>query len=293
MQPVYMDLMGPFTPVAKGGYRFVSKFTDDYSRMKEIFLLKNKTEAAESLHQYNMTVAAPLGLRIEDLRCDKGGEYTGQEFRTLCVGAGINIEYTATNTPQQNGVSERDGQTLAKITRCLMKDGDFPPFMWGELMFTAKYLANRSSHSTLEGATPYSKMHNLEPDLTGLRAIGARAFVHRETYTKKLEDRAFEGKLCGYSHNSKACRIYKSTVVESRNVTFLETPAYMLRKASVARVDRRLRRYYLIGRLLPNVFALACLSLSSISEILDRRSFRSGATLFFIYFFPKQPCLND
>ena len=38
----------------------------------------------------------------------------------------------------------------------------------------------------------------------------------------------------------------------------------MLRKASVARVNRRLRRYYLIVRLLPNVFALACLSLSSI-----------------------------
>ena len=37
----------------------------------------------------------------------------------------------------------------------------------------------------------------------------------------------------------------------------------MLRKASVARVNRRLRRYYLIVRLLPNVFALACLSLSS------------------------------
>ena len=231
MQLVYTDLMGPFTPAAKGGYRFVSKFTDDYSRMKEIFLLKNKTEAADSLHQYNMTVAAPLGLRIENLRCHKGGEYTGQEFRTLCVGAGINIEYTATNTPQQNGVSERDGQTLAKITRCLMKDGDFPPFMWVELMFTATYLANKSPHSTLEGATPYSEMHNLEPDLTGLRAIGARAFVHRETYTKKLEDRAFEGKLCGYSHNSKAYRIYnpaKGTVVESRNVTFLETPAYTL-----------------------------------------------------------------
>ena len=38
----------------------------------------------------------------------------------------------------------------------------------------------------------------------------------------------------------------------------------MLRKASVARVNRRLRRYYLIVRLLPNVFVLACLSLSSI-----------------------------
>ena len=36
----------------------------------------------------------------------------------------------------------------------------------------------------------------------------------------------------------------------------------MLGKASVARVNRRLRRYYLIVRLLPKVFALACLPLS-------------------------------
>ena len=38
----------------------------------------------------------------------------------------------------------------------------------------------------------------------------------------------------------------------------------MLRKASKARVNRRLRRYYLIVLLLPNIFALACLPLSSI-----------------------------
>ena len=38
----------------------------------------------------------------------------------------------------------------------------------------------------------------------------------------------------------------------------------LLRMASVARVDRRLRRYYLIVRLLPNVFVLACLPLGSI-----------------------------
>ena len=39
---------------------------------------------------------------------------------------------------------------------------------------------------------PYFKMHNKEADLSGLRAIGVRAFVHRETYTRKLDDRAFE-----------------------------------------------------------------------------------------------------
>ena len=39
---------------------------------------------------------------------------------------------------------------------------------------------------------------------------------------------------------------------------------YMLRMASEARVNGRLRRYYLIVLLLPNIFALACLPLSSI-----------------------------
>ena len=42
------------------------------------------------------------------------------------------------------------------------------------------------------------------------------------------------------------------------------TSTLVLRKASEVRVNRRLRRYYLIVRLLPNVFALACLPLSSI-----------------------------
>ena len=42
------------------------------------------------------------------------------------------------------------------------------------------------------------------------------------------------------------------------------TVSRVLRKASAARVNRRLRRYYLIVRLLPNVFVLACLPLGSI-----------------------------
>ena len=52
----------------------------------------------------------------------------------------------------------------------------------------------------------------------------------------------------------------------------------MLRKASVARVDRRLRRYYLIVRLLPNVFALAYRSLGSI--YYDTGSPHDGQTPF-------------
>ena len=73
-----------------------------------------------------------------------------------------------------------------------MKDGRFPSSLWGELLLTAVYLCNRSPHSALGGATPFSKLYGKDADMTALRVIGARAFVHHERYTKKLDDRAFE-----------------------------------------------------------------------------------------------------
>ena len=49
-----------------------------------------------------------------------------------------------------------------------------------------------------------------------------------------------------------------NTVSQSNRGLF--SLALVLRKASAARVDRRLLRYYLIVRRLPNVFALVCRS---------------------------------
>ena len=71
MKLVYADLMGPITPAVRGGYKYVSNFTDDFCRMQEVFLLTSKTEVVDSLYLYNMTVAAPLGLRFQRRRCDK------------------------------------------------------------------------------------------------------------------------------------------------------------------------------------------------------------------------------
>ena len=98
-------------------------------------------------------------------------------------------------------------------------------------MFTAAYLANRTPHSALNMGTPYKTLRGKEATLQHLRTIGARAFVHIETHTKKLEDRSWEGRLCGYSQDTKAYRIYNAKtnkVVEIRNVVFIETPSKLV-----------------------------------------------------------------
>ena len=78
--------------------------------------------------------------------------------------------------------------------------------------------------------TTYKALHGNDAHLGHLRAIGARAFVHVETHSKKLEHRAWEGRLIGYSVDSESFRVYNSStrsVRESRNVSFIETPAVL------------------------------------------------------------------
>ena len=71
-------------------------------------------------------------------------------------------------------------------------------------MFTAEYLANRAPRSALNMVTPYKPLHGKEATLQHLKTIGSRAFVHVETHTKKLEDRCWKGRLCGYSQDTTA-----------------------------------------------------------------------------------------
>ena len=132
--------------------------------------------------------------------------------------------------PHQIGSNERAGKAIAGIVRCLLVDSGLPHVRWGELMQAAVYVSNKVPHAALANATPYNVLYGKDAHLGHLRAIGARAFVHVETHTKKMDHRAWAGRLVGYSVDSKSVRVYNSstrTVRESRNVIFVETPSVL------------------------------------------------------------------
>ena len=83
------------------------------------------------------------------------------------------------------------------IVRCMLADSTLPSLLWGELMHTAVYLSNRAPHAAVHNGTPYKALYGKVAHLGHLRVVGARAFVHEETHTKKLESRAWEGRLVG------------------------------------------------------------------------------------------------
>ena len=195
-------------------------------------MLTKKNQALKSLQLFVSTVI-PFGGRIVRWRADKGGEYTGEEFRQYCLETDIIQEFAA-NTPQQIGVSERVGRTLCAMVRCMLADSGFPSSLWGELFMAAAYLKNRTPHKALKMETPFKMLHGEEAYLSHLRVIGVRAFVYIKD-SRKLDPAAWEGKVCDYSEERKYYQVWNPKshhVVESRNVTFIETPAHLLRPPS-------------------------------------------------------------
>ena len=126
------------------------------------------------------------------------------------------------------------------MVRYILVDSGVPSSMWGELLMAAAYLRNRTLHKAVKMEKPFKMLHDEKVDLSPLRVVGARTFVHVND-SRKLVAAAWEGKVCGYSEESKSYRVWNAKtrrVVESRNVTLSRhrRPSYPACKAlSVAR----------------------------------------------------------
>ena len=223
--------MGPFTPEAYEGFKYASTIIDQFTRWTVVYLLENKSFAFDLFRLSVTSTVTPCGGRVIRWRADKGGEYTSEAFKQYCLETGITQAFTATNTPQQSGVSERVGWTLCSMARWLLVDSGLPPKLWGDLMLTAAYLCNRLPHSRLDMETPFKRLYGKEANLSHLKIIGARTFVHIKD-AKKLEPKSWKGMPCSFSEdealsfwvwNPKPRR-----VVKSRNVTFIETPSHLI-----------------------------------------------------------------
>lgn len=99
-------------------------------------------------------------------------------------------------------------------------------------MQTAASLRKWAPRATLESITPYGALYDKYAKLEHLRAIGAKGILaHRDsTRTLKLDPKAWEGRLVGYSVDSKSyCNDNpeKGNLRESRKVIFIETLSAM------------------------------------------------------------------
>ena len=110
-----MDVCGPMSTQAKGGYEYFITFTDDYSRYGYVYLMRRKSEAFEKFKEFRAEVKNQLGKRIKAIQSDCGGEYLLGDFKDYLTQNGIVSQLTAPGTSQQNGVAKRRNRTLLEM----------------------------------------------------------------------------------------------------------------------------------------------------------------------------------
>jgi len=235
LEIIHTDICGPFDVPSFGGEKYFITFIDDFSRYGFIYLLKEKSQAADALKVYVNEVERQLDRKVKIIRSDRGGEYYGKynesgqcpgPFAKFLEEHGICAQYTMPGTPQQNGVAERRNRTLMDMVRSMMSNSSLPKSLWMYALKTVVYLLNRIPSKAVP-KTPFELWTGRKPSLRHLHVWGCQAEARvYNPHEKKLDSRTVSGYFIGYPEKSKGYRFYcpnhSSRIVETGNAKFIE-----------------------------------------------------------------------
>ncbi|KAJ9565658.1 hypothetical protein OSB04_001624 [Centaurea solstitialis] len=223
LEIIHTDVCGPFSHVARGGYRYFITFTDDFSRYGYVYLMRHKSESFERFREFQNEVHNQLGRKIKFLRSDRGGEYLSDEFDNQLMECGIVSQLTPLYTPQMNGVLERRNRTLLDMVRTMMCHSTLPMSFWGHALETAAHILNRAPTKLVE-KTPYELWKGKKPNISFLRIWGCEVYVKRPT-SEKLKPKSDKCFFVGYPRTTMGYYFYnpeENKVFVARNGKFLE-----------------------------------------------------------------------
>jgi len=160
---IHSDLCGLMNPASNSNKKYFITFIDDYSRKTWVYLLTEKSEATEKFKLFKTRVEKEIGLTIQALGTDHGGEYSSVKFISMCETSGIQRQLTAVYTPQQNGVAERKNRTIMNMVRSLLLNKKMPKMFWPEAVNWSVHILNRGPTLAVKNMTLEEAWSVLKP----------------------------------------------------------------------------------------------------------------------------------
>ncbi|KAJ9544338.1 hypothetical protein OSB04_024045 [Centaurea solstitialis] len=227
---IHMDLCGPTRTESLARKKYMLVLVDEFSRFTWLEFLRAKSDAADRIIAFIKRIQVLLGRRVKKLRSDNGTEFRNAKLQSFLEDVGISHNFSAVLTPQQNGVVERKNRTLVEAARSMMAHSGVPQSFWDEAVSTACYTQNRTLILKRTGKTAYEMVEQRKPNIDYFRVFGCKCYVLNDRDDLgKFEPKSDESIFVGYSHNSKAYRVFNKrtrTILESSNVVFSETETY-------------------------------------------------------------------
>lgn len=186
--------------------RFWLLVVDEATNMKWSFFLQTKNQQVPVLQNFIKTLK-DMGHPVKFIRCDNAGENESLKKQMEKEGSSIRFEFTARQTPQQNGKVERSFASLYGRMRAMMIGAGFDESekmkLWMEAAATATKLDNILSLAGEPSA--YKKFYGEDAKYQDyLRTFGEIGIVTKNpggAIKAKLEDRGEKCIFLGYAAN--------------------------------------------------------------------------------------------
>lgn len=190
---------------SQGGNKFWLLIMDEHTKYCWSYFMKRKSDLPNEMMRWLHKFQREFGRFVKFFRCDNAGE--NLKFKEMVDEhyPYIKFEFTAPNTPQQNGRIERKFATLYGKVRYMLNKARLTSSLRNNLWAQAALVATQLENILVDdsGKTPHINLKGENPPwINHLRTFGEIAIAYDNQKIKsKLKDRGFPAMFIGYSDN--------------------------------------------------------------------------------------------
>lgn len=222
---LHFDLIGPIKPVGLEGQRFILVCRDEMSKLRMVSCLKTKGQTSEQIKLMINKTELETGNSVLCITSDNGSEFKSDRLAVFLEHKGINHNFSASYTPQQNGTVERENGKLLVQSRTILNASRLGLQLWPEAVATSTYVSNRCI-SNLSDITPFEIWYKRKPDINNLEIFGQMASVLKlDNERTKFDARAKIRYFVGYTDLSNTFKFFdieSKAITTSCDATFLQ-----------------------------------------------------------------------
>jgi hypothetical protein len=149
---------------------------------------------------------------VKKTRSDNGSEFKNLQVEEYLEEEGIEHEFSAPYTPQQNGVVERKNQTLVDMARTMPREYKTLGQFWLEVVNTTCHAVNRLYLHRLLKKTTYELLTGNKLNVSYFHVFGSKCYILvKRGRHSKFAPKVVEGFLLGYDSNTKAYRVFNKS----------------------------------------------------------------------------------
>ena len=144
-----------------GGAKYWLLIVDNATGFKFSYFLKKKSEVPKIIVRLIKHLKQTKGYVVKYLHCNNAGENLATEKECLAAGLGVTFEYTASNTPQQNGRMERHFATLYGRVQSMLNAAKLNQEFWKGLWAECAQMATNFDNldCELKGETRFKAFY--------------------------------------------------------------------------------------------------------------------------------------